>query len=203
MSDKKTLRARMRALRDATPGAQRAEWSRRICAHAISLPAYQSARVAHCFLSIQSEVDTRPLIEHALAHGKRVVIPLFVKGSDETPCAEILSLDEDEFEIGRFNLRAPKTIRPVALSEIDVVFAPLLAFALLGGALPGGALPGGAVCRLGYGAGYYDRLLSRLRPGAPKIGLAFGLQRTPALPLEAHDALLDAVVTEEGCWPSA
>jgi len=51
--------------------------------------------------------------------------------------------------------------------------------------------------------GYYDRLLSRLRPETPKIGLAFGLQRTPALPLEAHDALLDAVVTEDGCWPSA
>jgi 5-formyltetrahydrofolate cyclo-ligase len=198
MSDKKTLRARMRALRDATPGAQRAEWSRRICEHVIALPAYRLARVAHCFLSIQSEVDTRPLIEHALAHGKRVVIPLFVKGSDETPCAEILSLDEDEFEIGRFNLRAPKVMRPIPLAEIDVVFAPLLAFALRSG-----ALPGGAVCRLGYGVGYYDRLLSRLRPETPKIGLAFGLQRTPALPLEAHDALLDAVVTEEGCWPSA
>ncbi|MGQ9814045.1 MAG: 5-formyltetrahydrofolate cyclo-ligase [Candidatus Roseilinea sp.] len=201
MSDKKTLRARMRVLRDAISAEQRSHWSRRICERAIALPAYHLARVVHCFLSIQSEVDTRPLIEHALAHGKRVVVPVFVKGSDETPCTEILSLDDDAFETGRFNLRVPKAMRPVATAEIDLVFVPLLAFAAPEDASP--APQTGKVCRLGYGVGYYDRLLSRLRAGAPKIGLAFALQRVPEIPMEPHDIPLDAVITEDGCLPGA
>lgn len=198
MSDKKTLRARMRALRDGIPAEQRADWSRRICEQAIALPACHVARVVHCFLSIQSEVDTRPLIEHALAHGKRVVVPVFVKGSDETPCTEILSLGDDTFETGRFNLRVPKTMRPVALAEIDLVFVPMLAFAIPEDASP---THPGKICRLGYGVGYYDRLLGRLRPDTPKIGLAFALQRVPEMTMEAHDIYLDAVLTEEGWWP--
>ncbi len=197
MLDKKALRARMRALRDAIPAAQRAEWSRRICEQAIALPAYCAARVAHCFLPIQSEVDTRPILEHALAHGKRLAAPVFVKGSDETPCAEIVSLDDEAFETGRFNLRTPKVMKRVALAEIDLVFVPLLAFAVAQGASP--APQAGTICRLGYGVGYYDRLLSRLRANTPKIGLAFALQRVTEMPTEAHDILLDAVITEEGC----
>lgn len=198
MLDKKTLRARMRTLRDAIPAAQRAEWSRRICEQATALPAYHVARVAHCFLSIQSEVDTRPILEHTLAHGKRLAVPVFVKGSDETPCAEILSLDDEAFETGRFNLRTPKVMKRVALTEIDLVFVPLLAFAI-----PEDASHSGKICRLGYGVGYYDRLLSRLRADAPKIGLAFALQRVTGMPMEAHDIRLDAVITEEGCLTGA
>ncbi len=201
MPDKKTLRAQMQAVRDGLPASQRAEWSRRICAHAINLPAYQSARLVHCFLSIRSEVDTRPIIEHALAHGKRVVAPVFVKGSVETPCTEILSLDDDEFEIGRFNLRVPKIMRPAALAEIDLVFVPLLAFAAPEDAPA--TSQAGRVCRLGYGIGYYDRLLGRLRPDTPKIGLAFAAQRVAALPTEAHDICLHAVITEAGLLPGA
>ncbi len=201
MPDKKTLRAQMQALRDGLPASQRAEWSRRICAHAVDLPAYQSARLVHCFLSIRSEVDTRPIIEHALAHGKRVVAPVFVKGSAETPCTEIVSLNDDEFEIGRFNLRAPKIMRPVAPGEIDLVFVPLLAFVVPEDA--SSALEPGKVCRLGYGIGYYDRLLSRLRADTPKIGLAFAAQRVTAMPIEAHDICLHAVITETGLLPGA
>lgn len=196
MPDKKTLRAQMRALRDAIPAGQRAEWSAAICARGIDLPAFQAARVIHCFLPIQSEVDTHPLIAHALAHGRRVVVPVFVTGSNETPCSEILSLDEDEFETGRFNLRVPKVMRPVALTEIDLVFVPLLAFAVAEDASC--APQAGKVRRLGYGVGYYDRLLSRLRAGAPKVGLAFAAQRVADMPAEAHDIRLDAVITETG-----
>lgn len=201
MPDKKTLRAQMRSLRDAMPATQRAEWSAAICVRAIDLPAFQAARVIHCFLPIQSEVDTRPLIAHALAHGKRVVVPVFVTGSDETPCTEILSLDDDEFEMGRFNLRVPKVMRPVALVEIDLVFVPLLAFAVDEDASR--ALQPGKVRRLGYGVGYYDRLLGRLRAGTPKIGLAFAAQRVADMPAEAHDIRLDAVMTETGILAGA
>ena len=182
---KPKLRQRMVALRDATSFEQRHAWSQLICQRAIALPEYQAANVVHCFLSIRSEVNTHPLIEQALAHGKRVVLPVFLRERDETPCTEITSLAEDEFKVTGFGLHVPRVQRRVALSEIDLVFVPLLAFA---------EVTPNQFYRLGYGAGYYDRFLAHV--AAPKVGLGFEMQRIAALPIEEHDVALEHVVTE-------
>ena len=181
---KPKLRQHMGALRDALSTEQRATWSEMIFQHAMALPEYQAARMVHCFLSIRSEVDTRPLIEHALAHGKRVVLPVFLPESEETPCTEISSLADDEFKVTGFGLRVPRVQRRTALTEIELVFVPLLAFA---------EMVSGQFYRLGYGAGYYDRFLARI--SAPKIGLGFAMQRVAELPVEGHDVALNGVVT--------
>ena len=61
-------------------------------------------------------------------------------------------------------------------------------------------MPGAAFAptapRCGYGGGFYDAFLRRLRPGTPRIGLAFELQWSTNVPCEPHDLTLDAVVTE-------
>jgi 5-formyltetrahydrofolate cyclo-ligase len=198
VAKKRVLRFSLRAQRDAVPAEQRATWSARICERAIELPAYQSARFIHCFLSIQSEVETRVLIQHALAHGKRVAAPLFVKGSTETAAYEIDSLDTGKYETGAFGLAVPRALRLVDLSVIDVFFVPLLAFAPFTLSCEGGGKGGEQVkfSRLGYGIAYYDRLLAR-KPCTPKVGLAFELQRVESLPVGAHDQLLDCVLTEK------
>ena len=183
--NKSELRQQRVAMRDALSPAQRVVWSEAIYQRAIALPEYQAAHVVHCFLSIRSEVNTQPLIEHALAHGKRVVLPVFLRDHEQTPCTEITSLAEDEFKLTGFGLRVPRVQRRVALSKIDLVFVPLLAFA---------EVAPNQFYRLGYGAGYYDRFLARL--AAPKIGLGFEMQRVDALPTETHDVALDSVITE-------
>jgi 5-formyltetrahydrofolate cyclo-ligase len=200
---KNEIRKRIRALRDAAPADQRAAWSRRICQRAVQLPAYRAAQTIHLFLSFQSEIDTTAIIEDALRAGKRVVVPVFVKDSDETPATEITSLDAGEFTFGKWNLRTPKTLRLVPLAEIDLVFVPMVAFSppLSESAnspppSEGGGAGGGGWARIGYGAGFYDTFLTRLQPSVPKIGLAFSLQRVERIPLEPHDVLLDDVMTE-------
>jgi 5-formyltetrahydrofolate cyclo-ligase len=190
--EKAAIRKHIRALRDAAPAEQRAAWTALICTKAMALPAYQAARTIHIFLSFQSEVDTRAIIEHALAHGKRVVTPVFLKDSDETPCTQITSLDDGAFHFGKWNMRTPKVLRPVPLDEIDLVFAPMVAFA----PLPFRGGDGGGVARIGYGAGFYDRFLKRIRLGVPKIGLAFAMQRVASIPIEPHDVVLDNVITD-------
>jgi len=62
---------------------------------------------------------------------------------------------------------------------------PLVAFSRSGG-------------RLGYGGGFYDRTLERLRARRPTlaVGFAYGAQEDPALPLEPTDQPLDVIVTE-------
>jgi 5-formyltetrahydrofolate cyclo-ligase len=184
--DKRNIRQTVRAARDAINPTQRAAWSERICAAACARPEYAAARVVHLFLSFGSEIDTTVLIAHALGVGKQVCVPVFVKGSDETPAAALTSLDEGAFELGVWGTRTPRPIQPVALAEIDLVFVPMAAFAQVDGRLH----------RVGYGAGFYDRLLTRLRPGVPKLGLAFEIQRVTTLPVATHDMPLDAVITE-------
>ncbi|PRY94562.1 5-formyltetrahydrofolate cyclo-ligase [Hasllibacter halocynthiae] len=69
----------------------------------------------------------------------------------------------------------------------EVLIVPLLAFDARG-------------FRLGYGGGFYDRTLERLRARGPvlAVGLAFAMQEVDAVPTEATDQPLDAVATEEG-----
>ena len=78
--------------------------------------------------------------------------------------------------------RSERVVQP---NELDLVIVPGLAFT-----------PHGA--RLGRGGGFYDRLLAKLGTRTVRLGVCFGMQLVPELPLEPHDQLLDAVITEDG-----
>ena len=185
---KAALRAELEARRNAIPLEARAALSAALCARAAALPAFAAATTIHCYLPMRSEVDSRPLIAAALAHGKRVAVPIFLRKSEETPCALITSLDPSEFEPGVFGLSHPRNRTRLDPAEIDVVFVPLLGFARMNEAWQ----------RIGYGAGYYDTFLARLAPCTRKIGIAFAEQRLDEFPIEAHDIALDDVVTPGG-----
>ena len=150
---------------------------------------------------MRSEVETHMLIEHALAHGKRVAIPHFVRNRDETPCLEIHTLDPTAYSISGFGLRIPRTKTIIAPDAIDLVFVPLVAFVAKSALrriedTPKPSIIDTTYLRVGYGAGYYDRFLTRLRLGVARIGLAFELQRVLDFTVEPHDVPLDLVVSE-------
>ncbi|MCA9516375.1 MAG: hypothetical protein KC635_15645 [Myxococcales bacterium] len=79
--------------------------------------------------------------------------------------------------------RSPAAVAPLAALAALVV--PGLAFDAAGG-------------RLGQGGGFYDRLLGGLATRPRLVGLAFAAQVVPSVPREAHDVLMDTVVTEGG-----
>lgn len=190
---KAALRKQAQALRDGLPKATRAAWSAAICDHIVALPSYQAAQTVHVFLSIKSEVDTTSLIKHALDQGKRVAVPIVDPSRADTPCAQIKTLDESEIIRDAQGLRMPKVLRLVSPEAIDLVLVPLLAFSPVRDEF--GRLQ---YARLGYGAGYYDTFLHRIRDDVPKIGLAFSVQAVPSIPVASWDVLLDDVVTEQG-----
>jgi 5-formyltetrahydrofolate cyclo-ligase len=78
----------------------------------------------------------------------------------------------------------------VTVEAIDWVLVPGVAFDLAGG-------------RLGYGGGFYDRLLPLLRPGTPRIAGAFDAQVVAHLPAAPHDLPVDCIVTETRMVPAA
>ena len=85
---------------------------------------------------------------------------------------------------GPFGASVPATAKPM---RPEVVIVPLVAFTADG-------------YRLGYGGGFYDRTLEKLRALGPvlAVGFAYGAQEADALPLEPTDQRLDALVTETG-----
>jgi 5-formyltetrahydrofolate cyclo-ligase len=50
--------------------------------------------------------------------------------------------------------------------------------------------------RLGYGAGYYDRFLPKMRRDAAKIGIGFSFQLVDQLPADPFDVPLDGIITD-------
>lgn len=179
-SPKHILRREFRRRRDMLE--ERDRLSQAICTRVLALPVYQNARVLHCYLPIRSEVDTHCLISDALARGIDVVVPVVRPDAVDLDHSRLASLAIEELETGVFGTRQPRMLQRVQPGSWDVVIVPLLAFDRAG-------------YRLGYGKGYYDRLLSA--SPAHSIGLAFAVQEADSLPHEPHDTPLDWIVTEQ------
>ena len=177
--DKPALRAEAMRLRDALD--QREQRGAAICERVVALPSYVAARAIHCYLPMRSEVDTRPLIADALARGKRVAVPVVIPKASELSHAWLASLADEALAPGVFGTYGPRDAHPAIPGEWALTIVPLLAFDRRG-------------YRLGYGKGYYDRLLAA--SPTTTVGVGFAAQEIAALPDQAHDIPLDWIVTE-------
>jgi 5-formyltetrahydrofolate cyclo-ligase len=175
---KAAIRKRVLDARFALSAAERRSRSAEIERALFSLPEFSGTPVVMFFASFQSEVETHHMIRRALAHGKRVVLPK-VRGK-ELALLEIGNFDRD-VQPGAWGIPEPETGRPVALSDIGLIIVPGSVFDERGN-------------RIGYGAGFYDRLLSAYR--GPTVALAFEVQIVPAVPADAHDVPVKKIVTE-------
>jgi 5-formyltetrahydrofolate cyclo-ligase len=175
---KKEIRKKVLFTRDNMRPGDRTAKSREIEERLFSLPEFKAARTILFFASFRSEVDTGSMIRRALAFGHRVVLPR-VKGA-ELELLEISDLDRDVTP-GAWGIPEPHEPRPVRLEEIDLIIVPGAAFDCRGN-------------RLGYGAGFYDKLL----PAFPKmtVALAFDLQIVPHVPADLHDVPIKKIITE-------
>jgi 5-formyltetrahydrofolate cyclo-ligase len=181
----------------ATKRAARAEaLARREAAHAAGAGASRcaAARVLRevaplrgvstvsAYLPIGSELDPRPLMAALRGLGFALAVPVIE--------AKGLPLRFRSWVPGVAVVRGPFGVEVPAEGdwvEPDLLVVPLLAF-------------DGAGHRLGYGAGFYDRTLAglRARRRVVALGFAYAAQQVDAVPRDATDARLDAVVTEDG-----
>jgi 5-formyltetrahydrofolate cyclo-ligase len=145
------------------------------------LAPYQAAQVIHSYLAIRSEVDTQPLILSALEVGKRVVVPIVQRDDPTLGHSWLTSVAAADMAPGVFGTWQPRNVQPALPGDWQLVIVPLLAFDRQG-------------YRLGYGKGYYDRLLEAAPTGA--VGVAFAAQEVAAVPHETHDRRLHYIVTE-------
>jgi 5-formyltetrahydrofolate cyclo-ligase len=165
------------------PGLRR-EKEARIRGALHALPEVKAARVLGCYVGVHSEVDTRVFIEEALMDGQRVAVPV-VRPPERMELAEVRSLGE--LVPGAHGIPEPPPPHALLL-DADALVLPGLLFTRDGH-------------RLGNGGGYFDRLLRRI-PRATRIGVCFAEQLVGAVPREAHDEVMDIVVTDEGVYRS-
>ena len=148
---KQRLRQRIIAARDNLTPSLRAHSSKRIVGQICSLAIYKTAQTVLGYLNFGSELASEMWVWQALADGKRVLLPRVNKASKHLELFEVKELASD-VAVGAFGIREPsieKCKHFEALGEIDLILMPGVAFDRKGG-------------RLGYGGGYFDKLLAQL-----------------------------------------
>jgi 5-formyltetrahydrofolate cyclo-ligase len=178
---KRALRLEVLGRRDALQLQEREAMSAAIVSRLLRIPELSEASVVMAFWSFGSEVDMAPLIDRLHEGGKMVALPR-VEGADVVPIAY---RPGDAVRSTGFGASEPVEGRELDEAELELVVVPGVAFDRSGG-------------RVGYGGGFYDRLIARLRVGVPTIGVAFSLQLVPEVPAGGMDRRIDAIVTERG-----
>ena len=188
---KTALRRHYAAVRAGLPPRERAAAEQAIFHTLFESPLWQNAAVICAYLSIRGEMDTRPILERARVEGKLVALPVTVTGAEQGRMVfrPLLGLEPHELPTGRFGIPEPPETHGV-LSLRDFAGALMV--------VPGLAFDDQGF-RIGYGGGYYDRLLAELRSAAipvTAVGLSYAACRPHSLPREAHDIPLDYIIDE-------
>jgi len=176
---KRALRRTVLAERDAIPGDDRSALSEAIADRFLGLPELAGAETVLAFWSFGSEVDTGPLIAGLRSQGKTVALPR-IEGHEVAP---VVAAPETPMREASFGAMETAEGRALDVPELDLVVVP-------------GVALDGSCGRVGYGGGYYDRLLGRRREGVAAIAIAFALQIVDRVPSGAIDRRVDGVVTE-------
>lgn len=181
---KAELRARVRAARKEIPAEERVPASFASAMWAIMLPELHAPKRVLAFMAAPEELDPRVLRTALRSQGAEIALPRITG-----PHTLALHLYEegDPLDAGPFGISEPADTAPVVEAEsIDVVLVPGVAFDRHGR-------------RLGFGGGYYDRLLAKM-PNAYRVALAFDVQLVDEVPVGEHDEPVHVVVTPRKAW---
>lgn len=151
--------------------------------HGIAFAGQPAPAIVSGFFAIGDEIDPAPLMRRLLGEGYRLCLPT-MEGKGKPLVFRAWS-PGDPLAEAAWGIREP--LPEAAVLDPDVVLGPLLAFDAEG-------------YRLGYGGGFYDRTLARLRALKPvvSIGIAFDEQRVDAVPHVDYDERLDWILTPSG-----
>jgi 5-formyltetrahydrofolate cyclo-ligase len=179
MSSKVQLRRHFRQQRSWISLEDRQIWSGAIANHILALEQFKAARVIFSYLSHSGEVATNLALIAAMASGKLVL----------TPTPDHRLLPEHGFHFGKSvhagSIVTEKYTGEIAIGEIDLILVPGIVWDRRGH-------------RIGFGGGYFDRLLAARRRDSVAIGLSYDLQLIDKIPSDPWDQAVDLVITQSG-----
>jgi 5-formyltetrahydrofolate cyclo-ligase len=187
---KPSLRRRILGRRDAMDPCIRTDLSQAIVRDIIETSVYRRSDTIMAYASFGSELQTDEFMRHVLHQGKVLLLPRVNLQKGSLDLYRVRDPVRD-LRVGTWGIREPRPDRCVRVDPhaIDFVLVPGLAFDARGG-------------RLGYGGGFYDKLLAHgLSPCAWLVAGAFKSQMVEKVPVDGHDVPMDVVVTVLGHYP--
>ena len=155
------------------------EVSNQIYKNLIELDLYKNAKSIFVYLSMDKEIDTSKIINHALEDDKKVFVPYLE--NKNMSLRRLKSLDD--LTEGSFGIKTSKNEESITNPDLSLV--PGLSFDKNKN-------------RLGYGGGYYDKYLANSQ--TISIGLFADVARSFEIPTDETDVSLDYILTENGIF---
>ena len=183
------MRQRNRRLRAALESGELARAAAALAARIVALPEYTGAMHIAAYAAVNGEIGLDPVIDRALADGKRVYLP----NLDRESLRFSPYFHGQKMRVNRFRLPEPDVgdDEMLAPEDLDLVLAPLVVF-------------DAARNRIGMGGGYYDRSFALRKDPANQrpvlIGVAHELQKVEHIEPEAWDVRLDKIVTDRAVY---
>ncbi|MEG1270529.1 MAG: 5-formyltetrahydrofolate cyclo-ligase [Ruthenibacterium sp.] len=183
IAEKRVLRVQMKARIAALSSEENARISDKIAHYVLQSSAYQTAKTLFCFVGTATEINTLPILRQALLDGKTVCVP-FCSAKGKMEAKQILS--ENALKVGAYGILTPDaSAHTMAPNTLDLVLVPCLSADVNGN-------------RLGYGGGYYDRYLPRLKASAVTVCLCRSAFLLPRVPHTETDCRIEQVLSENG-----
>lgn len=179
---KAEIRSHIRKLRDAQSSRDKLSRDMKIQKRLGNLPIFKKAKTIAFYLANSSEVDTEFLLKNYLKK-KRLLVPKVL--GKRIALYEVIP--PMEFKEGLFGIREPAHEKKFTkFDEVDLILVPGIAFDLRGH-------------RVGYGGGYFDRLLPKMH--GTTIGLAYELQMVDKIPERKYDVGVSYILTDKRLIP--
>ena len=175
--DKNLLRQKMKQKRREFNKKESA--SIKACKHLTETKEYKKAKCVCVYMSAFGEVDTSYIISDCLKKGKRILVPITHIETTTLSLAEF----SGELKKGAYGINEPENQIAASFDEPDFLVVPGICFDKKGN-------------RIGFGKGYYDRLLAETH--GFKAGLCYDFQIVESFESDAHDVKMNGLVTENG-----
>ena len=184
VDQKRAIRAELRERRRNRTSTQTAQDTIALTAHLRALVDDIGARSLSIYLSLPSEPDVRPFIAWAQSEGLSVLLPV---SRDDGLLDWVTATDALEESMGSLGVPEPtgEVLGPLAINDVDLIVVPAASIDSHG-------------TRLGWGRGFFDRMLGSMSRRPPVFAVVFTDELVDELPNEVHDSPVDGVVTPAG-----
>ena len=188
---KQSIRQRIIFLRQQMAEEERARLSQAIAARIAGMDAYRTANTVLAYMNFGAEFAAEIFVRQALRDGKRLLLPRVNRHTNQLDLYWVDDI-ENQLAAGSWEISEPvveRCERLGALNEIEFILLPGVAFSRDG-------------ARLGYGGGYYDKLLARLDSEGgiahcpALVAGAYSMQFVEGIPQEITDRKVGWLVTE-------
>lgn len=175
---KQKIRQQILSLRQIQSSSEKSRKEIAIHQQVLALPIFQTAQKVLLYASFKGEVSLKPIKEFCIQN-KKLILPKVI-ANNQLSLHQITNLNQ--LQPGFAQIPEVSTDSPtITTSEIDFAIIPGVAFDKFGN-------------RVGFGQGYYDRLLQKL--SCPIVAVAFDFQVIATLPTEPHDQKVNYLITE-------